>query len=201
LVQRKNLFSINRLDVGERKNGIKIFTKYQPISGYKIIRAVFTVPESVAACLALIKDSPSANLWMNRVIKFETIEEKSSYEWFTYGELDIPWPFDNKDFISHNTVAYDEKTQSVTVKIKSKPDFIPPKKGKHRVKESEGVWYFVPTSNGTEVCYEIFAAPDGAGILPAWMFNSLVVASIYESMEGMIKLLQTQKYRSASISF
>jgi hypothetical protein len=145
-------------------------------------------------------DSEGATEWINRMKIFKDLKVINDTVWYTYSEVEIPFPFKNKDFITKNVISQDKKTKIVTIAIKSVPDFIPEKEGKSRIRKSEGFWQFKPVGLGkTEITYTFYAEQDGS--LPAWLVNPIVVNSVYDTMLGLQKMYGKKQYQEAKMSF
>ncbi|WP_020530860.1 hypothetical protein [Flexithrix dorotheae] len=164
------------------KSGIQIYTKNIEEVGFKQIKATVKLESSVESCVALIKDANAGKDWINRVVEFKDLKIENDSLWYTYAEIDIPWPFNNKDLVSKNKLVVDQKSGAVTIFLESMPDFIPEADGKKRIKKSEGSWKFIPQEDGTtEVIYQIFAEPND--FLPQWLVNMVVIGSIFDTFQ------------------
>ncbi|MBX2843636.1 MAG: hypothetical protein KTR26_17835 [Flammeovirgaceae bacterium] len=162
------------------KSGIQIYTKNLEEVGFKQIKATVILESSVESCVALIKDAEAGKDWINRVVEFKDLKIENDSLWYTYAEIAIPWPFNNKDLVSKNKLKLDKNTGIVTVFLESEPGFIPEAEGKNRIKKSEGSWQFIPQSDGTtEVIYQIYAEPND--FLPQWLVNLVVIGSIFDT--------------------
>jgi hypothetical protein len=109
----------------------------------------------------------------------------SATEWYTYAEMSLPFPFQNRDLISHNLLQ--ENENHVIIHLESQPNFIAEQKDKVRMKTSKGKWEFKQLSdNEVEIVYEFFSEP--AVALPQWFVQPFIVQGIYNTLEAMKKI-------------
>jgi hypothetical protein len=178
----------------KEQDGIRIYTRKFGNKNFRQIKTVMQVPVSPEVMAAVIRDSEGAIHWVDRAKIFRDIKVVSPTEWYTYTEVEIPFPFRNKDIVTRNQLQTDEVAKTATVSIKSLPDFIPTQKGKDRIQKSEGTWTFRELkTNQTEITYLIFAEPDG--ILPQWIVTPLVVGSIFKTMKNLEQVCLKEKYK------
>lgn len=171
------------------KDGIQIYTRRLEGSGYKEIRGVVEVKANIEACIALLKNERIATDWVDRMILYKNVEVPNDTLWFTYGEIAIPWPFNNKDFVAENTLVVQPDGQKATIKISSKPDKLPEEDGRKRIRLSEGTWVFEKLANGkVRASHQIYA--EANDFLPPWLVNWVVVGSVYNTFEGFKKQLE-----------
>jgi hypothetical protein len=145
------------------KNGIEVYTRNQT---HLQVKSVISINAPLSGMVALIKDDQAATQWIDRMSAFENIRTVNDQEWYTYGEIAIPWPFKNRDVISRNQISQDAETGDVVITIVSVPDYMAEKPGKSRIGQSEASWTFRPGPDGTLTVTYVADAP--AEDLPAW---------------------------------
>ncbi len=166
--------------------GIKIYTRRLESSGYKEIKGEVEVDTDLLTCVALLQNEKAATDWVDRMVVYENLEVLSDSIWYTYGEIAIPWPFNNKDFVAKNTLIFLPEEEKAIIKISSNPDFIPEKDGKKRIRLSEGTWVFEQTKEGkVKASHSIYA--EANDFLPPWLVNWVVVGSVFNTFEGFRK--------------
>ncbi len=171
------------------KDGIQIYTRRLEGSGYKEIKGVVEVKASIKNCINLLKNERAAIDWVDRMILYKNVEVFNDSLWFTYGEIAIPWPFTNKDFVAENTLVLQPDGQKATIRISSRPNRLPEENGKKRIKLSEGRWVFEKLKNGKiKASHQIYA--EANDFLPPWLVNWVVVGSVYNTFEGFKKQLE-----------
>ncbi len=173
-------------------DGIVIMHRPYQNTSFREVRGVMYVKNSPQSLLALIKDAEAGTAWINRMSVFQTLQIVSAQEWYTYGELAIPFPFQNRDLISQNIVII--TPQYTKVSITSVPNYLPEKANKVRIKKSEGFWQFTPQPNGTtEVAYQFYTEPNIS--LPRWFTEPLVVSGIHKTMRNLREYVKKEKYK------
>jgi len=172
--------------------GIQIFTRRLEGSGYKEIKGVVEVNTSLQDCIVLLQNEKAATKWVDRMVEYKNLEVLNDSIWFTYGEIAIPWPFNNKDFVAENKLMVNPLQDIVTITISSKPDYIPEKEGKKRIKLSEGKWIFEKLENGkVKATHRIYA--EANDFLPPWIVNWVVVGSVFNTFEGFREQVEGTK--------
>ena len=167
-------------------DGIKVYTRKMEGTGFKEIKAVVEVEASIENCVELFKNASAATSWVNRMLEYRDLEIVNDSVWYTYGELEIPWPFTNKDFVAKNTLINKLDSGKSEITISSIPDYFPEQEDKKRIKHSEGKWIFKRLSNGkVEASHKIFA--EANDFLPPWLVNWVVVGSVHKTFEGFRK--------------
>lgn len=174
----------------KNSEGIKVYNRTYQNTEFKEYKAVMKVTTSLNALIKLIKNDTLAKNWISRVKKFHTLKTVSDKEWYTYAEMSLPFPFQNRDLISHNILQEDQN--QVIIQLVSQPNFIAEKKDKVRMKTSKGKWEFRQLSdNEVEVIYEFFSEP--AVALPQWFVQPFIVQGIYNTLETMRKIAVQNK--------
>jgi hypothetical protein len=170
-------------------DGIQIYTRRLEGSGYKEIKGEIEVNATLVNCVALLKNEKAATKWVDRMVVYQNLDVLSDTVWYTYGEIAIPWPFTNKDFVAKNTLILTPEEGKILIKISSSPDYIPEKDGKKRIRLSEGTWVFEQTETGiVKASHSIYA--EANDFLPPWLVNWVVVGSVFNTFEGFREQLQ-----------
>ncbi|MDW7690404.1 hypothetical protein R9C00_23410 [Flammeovirgaceae bacterium SG7u.111] len=174
-------------ELSKSEEGIEIYVRRMETSGFRQVLAKMKTDAFPTTCLALIQDAEAATSWIDRMVKFELIDAENDSVWYTYGEIGIPWPFQNKDLISKNSVTSDSLGSHICVALESVPDYLPEEEGKARIKDSEGKWEFYEKEGKTEIAYTMYA--EANDFLPNWLVEKIVVGSVFKTMENMKALL------------
>jgi hypothetical protein len=183
----------------KNEEGIQIFTRKYADKSFKQIRATMTLEASLSTMTAIIKDDKETIQWADRLKEYKNLKVINNTEWYCYAIAAIPWPFKNKDIITHNVLTQDS-SKVVNIHIVSKPDYIPATSDNDRIKKSEGSWNFKPLGNGkVEVTYLFYTEPDG--ILPQWMVTPLVVGSIFKTMQGLKRMTTSAKFKTVQLPY
>jgi hypothetical protein len=179
-------------------NNIKIYNRNYSQTQFKEYQAIMVIKSSLKNCIALIKDDNAAKSWINRIKEFRTIKVISPQEWFTYTEISLPFPFQNRDLISHNKISNlsldnvlvgNYKAEIIKIELLSVPDFIPENTDKVRMKKSHGFWQFRQLPNQEiEVIYHFFSEPVIA--LPQWFVEPFIIKGIHTTLTKMREVVK-----------
>jgi hypothetical protein len=165
-------------------DGIQVYIRRMEDTGYRQLKAEAFLDRNLEGCVRLIRDAKAGTEWIHRMIVFEDLGAVNDTTWYTYGEITIPWPFQNKDLISRNTLSRNRSTGAVDITLESMPTHLPEKEGIKRIRQSEGKWRFEPqSSQKTKVIYTVYAEQDD--FLPDWLVSRVVVASIHKTISQM----------------
>lgn len=205
--QSNNLFSRsefvreNGWELQKDEDGIQIFSRTLPGSKLKQRKGTAIINSDINGVVALIKDAEAGPLWIDRMIDFKSLKIVSEKEWYTYSELEIPWPFENRDLITQNVISQDPKTRTVTITLTSFPKFIPVKEGKVRMGESEGSWTIEPLGKEQVKITYLMWSEAGKFTFPQAFITPIVVNSIHSTIKNMKKLLESEKYKNVKLPF
>ncbi len=184
LLAQENAWEENKL-----KDGITVLSREKSSEKTKEFRVEMEVEATLETLVSVIKNASLGTKWINRAVKFKTLEELTPEEWYSYTEIAIPWPFLNKDLITRNTLTADSLLRFVEISMISEPNFIPEKEGLSRLQHSEGVWRFEKTDKSkTLVSYEVFARSSGG--LPAWVVTPIIVHGLYVTLKDMRQVVK-----------
>jgi hypothetical protein len=175
----------------KEEGGIRVYSRPYQHKSFKQFRTQMEVETSPEVMTAVIRDSQGALAWVDRAKVFKDLKVVSTSEWYSYTEIEIPFPFKNKDIVTHNQLWQD--SLGIGVRIVSEPDFVPTEKGKDRIEKSEASWYFKALPGGkTQVTYLVYSEPDG--ILPQWLVAPLVAGSLHHTMKNLRQACKARKY-------
>lgn len=181
-------------------NGIKIYTSIVPESKIKAIKVECdykATPTQFVAVLIDIKNSPE---WLYHTKFCRVVKQISPKELYYYSEVTLPWPAENRDFVSHLTVSQNPETKVVLVNGPAVPGLIPTKNGLVRVEHSGSLWEITPSSNGTiRVKYTLHVDPGGE--LPAWLINMFGTEAPIQIFKNLKTELPKPEYKNAVLSF
>jgi hypothetical protein len=173
--------------LAKNSNNIKIYSRIYLQTHFKEYQAVMVIKTTPIKLLALVKDDKVSKDIASRVKEFKTLKIISDHEWFTYAEISLPFPFQNRDLISRNLVTMSDAM--IKVDLLSMPDFLPKNTDKVRMQNSKGFWQFKQLPNNeVEVTYQFFAEPVVA--LPQWFVAPFIVGSIHSTFEKMREKVQ-----------
>ena len=182
----------------KNENGISIFTRAYPNSNYKEFKAVMTVQSTLSCLVALKNDFENYPAWYHECPEAHTIKVISPKEGYYYITKKLPWPFDGRDMVIHYWTTQDLSDKSVTIKNVAEGKYQPENKDWVRIYDLNGFWKFTPKGNGNiEVVYQLHAEPNGS--IPAWLANSTVVDTPFNTFMKMKEMIKQPKYANAKL--
>ncbi|HEY9114288.1 MAG TPA: START domain-containing protein [Bacteroidales bacterium] len=173
----------------KEKDGISVFTR--EVGGLKIkeFKATATIRTNTEFLVAMVLDAETYVDWIDKMEVAEIIEKVNSNEFYIYSEVDVPWPFENRDIVTLNKVNRNHENGSVKIEIAAVTGKVPEKEGVVRMPESGGFWQFTPQKDGkTAVVYQYLADPGGG--IPDWLVNAFLVDGPYKTLENMKRIAE-----------
>ncbi|MEJ2593806.1 MAG: START domain-containing protein [bacterium] len=171
-------------NLAKDKNGIQVYTRDTENSKFKEYKSVTEMSASPERLLEILLDVEDYTTWMSNVKVAEILDQQGEDNYYIYSEVNVPWPFDNRDQITLSEVIREPSTGSIRIRITILPDYKPEKKGVVRVSSGNGLWAFTPLGNGKTRVYHRFAGDPG-GSIPAWVVNIFLVDGPYKNMIGL----------------
>lgn len=169
--------------LAKEKDGIEVYTRKTEgfeLKEYKSIAIVDASPEKL---LKILKDVDSYKEWMANV-KIAKLLKDDEDRFYVYTEVNVPWPFDNRDQVTVSVVSKKPETGIIEIKIDVVADYLPENKGIIRLPAGGGYWIFTPLPDGKTELYHQFAGDPG-GSIPSWLANMFLVDGPYKTMLGL----------------
>ena len=166
------------------KNGIQVYTRSTESSKFKEYKSVTELEASPAELLEILLDVEAYAEWMANVKEASLLKKQGDDMFFIYSEVNVPWPFDNRDQVTLSTVTRGPQQGEIRIGIKILPGYIPEKDGVVRIPSGAGLWTFIPLQNGKTRVYHRFGGDPG-GNIPAWIVNIFLVDGPYKTMIGL----------------
>jgi len=181
-------------------DGIKVYTSIVPNSKIKAIKVECdykATPSQFVAVLLDIKNSPE---WLYHTKFCKVFKQVSAQELYYYSEVTLPWPAENRDFVSHLAVSQNPTTKVIFVDGPAVPGFIPVKSNIVRVDHSGSHWEITSLSKDEiRVIYTLHVDPGGA--LPAWLINMFATEAPAQIFKNLKTELQKPAYKNATLPF
>jgi len=123
---------------------------------------------------ALVGDPSNLDWWADDVKNIRVLFFEKDKVIRYYFEYHVPWPFSNRDLVTHVKIEKDPVTGTKTIYSTPLPGVEPPKPGLVRVTDYWQKWTLQPLENGLiHITLEGYIDP--AGDVPAWLYNIVVV--------------------------
>ena len=171
------------------RDGIKVYAKTVPDSRIKAMKAECTLDAGADEVIALLLDVKAAERWVCHTKSCKLIRKVSDTELFYHTEVSLPWPLDNRDFVTHLRVIKHEKSDIVTVEAPAVPGIVPLREGIVRINASINRWLIRPLPNG-KVWVEYMLQVDPGGHIPAHVVNMFACRAPIETFQNMRKVLR-----------
>jgi hypothetical protein len=182
----------------KNESGIQVYTRTITGSGIKDVRVVNTVKSSLSGLIALFLDVEKYPEWMYACRESKVLRVVNSRELYNYVVTDLPWPFSDRDVISHFTLEQDSLTKIVTFTKTGEPAYIPEVEDYVRVPHFKSVYKLIPV-NRDSVNVQLETHIDPGGNLPDWLINSNLINAPFKTTLEMINMLP--RYQSASFPY
>jgi hypothetical protein len=182
------------------KNGVSMYNREFLNHGIKQfkLKTVFK-GTTLAAIFATFRDHESYPEWQKDIKEIKTLKKVTEIENIDYYNIEIPWPFKNRDAIYHQKISYNHTDKSLNLSFTCEPSFIPEVENRVRMKDAAGSWKFLKKPNGDiEVEYQNYSDPVG---IPAEVVNMIFSDALFRTMENLRKQVQKEKYRNKKYTF
>jgi hypothetical protein len=179
--------------------GIRIFTRKEDSSNYRSVKVECTIQCSTAALVSVLLDIGRNQEWVYHVKSAHLLKKFSDHELVYYSEFITPWPFTNRDLISH-LKAEQTSAGALTIESHGEPNYLPVKKGIVRIPFSHSTWTITPvTTTSQKLEYIIQFDPGGA--IPAWLTNMFLTDGPSETFKRLKERVRLPEYQNAHLSF
>ncbi len=181
------------------EDGIQVFTASTDSSAFKCIKVECTVKASPSQLVALLMDINKQHEWVYGSKSAEVIKVIKPNEFIFHSEVDVPWPYTDRDYIAHITVNQ-TSPEHLTIDSHSEPDMLPVKDGIVRVRKSSAHWDV--TSLGKDLIKIVYTVSfDPAGSVPAWLTNMFVTKGPFQTFQKLKNNVGQPAYRNVHYDF
>lgn len=182
------------------QGGIQVYSR--AVDGWKIreIRSVTRVPARLSSVVAVVGDVAAAPKLSDIVSESVIHQRQSDTRQQLYTVIRMPWPLDDRDLLTQREIRQDPATLAVTISNVALAEGLSPKKGRVRITQSRQQWQLTPEADG-RVLAEMRSLTDPAGPIPSSVINSMSVGAPFSTMEKLRTLVQSEKYRQASLGY
>ena len=171
------------------KQGIKIYTRSLEGSKLKEFKAYTELNTSIEILAEVLMDVEHYTDWTENIKHSKLLKEISDKEIIIYSELKVPWPFDNRDVVDQTQIYWSVNKDSLTLEIKSIPDYIQEKEEIVRMPLADGGWEIYRNGNDKiSIAYHFAADPGGR--IPSWLVNMFIVDGPYKTLNNLRSYLK-----------
>ncbi len=184
------------------RNGIEVFIRDVPDSKFKELKMRFEIDgECLCELVSILQDIPSYSNWNYKCVNARHLNRVSNFESFNYYLFDFPWPFDDRELITHTTMQQDSVSRVIKLRNKglnSHPD-IPDDDGNTRVMDHINAWVITPLEGKIQIEYLLRSAPGGH--VSAWVYNKAIDLGPIKTMEALKEVVKSGKYRDRKLDW
>jgi hypothetical protein len=174
------------------RDGIKVYAKTVSDSKIKAMKAECVLDAGTEEVIALLMDVSAAEKWVCHTKSCTLIRKISDTELLYHTEVSLPWPLDNRDFVTHLKVSRNTATGIVTVDAPAVPGILAERQGVVRVSHSVNRWIIKPLPNGkTWVEYTLQVEPGGH--IPAHVVNMFACHAPIETFQRMRRAIADRR--------
>lgn len=156
------------------ENGIKTFEEKSPHQDKVAFRGEVIIPAPLLNVITVMHDKELRKHWVDSYLESRLIEQEDQFNRIEYHLTQVPWPFQNRDFVYHVKTRVHFQPLSVELTMGSVDDA--------RVPEREGVVrgeivlckYLIQeqkNENGVNTVVIVEMSVDPKGAIPAWIVN------------------------------
>ena len=110
------------------KKGIKVFARKNNGFKFNELKVETLFDGKISQLAAVILDVNNQKDWVYKTIKSELLKEATGADLFYYTEIEVPWPFDNRDMVVRMTIDQNPQNKVTTITAKNVDDYLPAKK-------------------------------------------------------------------------
>ncbi len=184
----------------KNENGIKVFTRPAIVQKFDELKAECVFGGRISQLAAVLLDVNNHTRWSYKTLKSQLLQTLSPTDFFYYTEIKCPWPFQNRDVVSHFSLKQDIKTRVLTVEARDIKGYLPDKPGITRLVYSRVDWIITPLDKKRfKVEYRVQVDPGGSA--PTWILNLFATKGPYESLMKLREEINRPPYLQAKFSF
>lgn len=177
------------------RNGIKVYARTVADSKIRAMKAECVLDAGVDEVVALLLDVNATEQWVCHTKSCRLVRRISETELLYHTEVSLPWPLDNRDFVTHLKVLKADKSEVVTVEAPAVPGIVPVRKGIVRIDHSINRWLIRSLPDG-KVWVEYTLQVDPGGNIPAHVVNMFACQAPIETFQNMRKVLRARRNRA-----
>ncbi|NTU94025.1 MAG: START domain-containing protein [Chlorobiaceae bacterium] len=173
--------------------GIRVFSSKvpgSPVLGFKG-EAEFKVP--FRKLVSLFHDFRSYGRWVHQLAEMEVLDHNDELEYVIRQVINTPWPMPKREMIVR-TGLHASEAGAVALTMQGVPDYLPPRTDLHRVRETRGVWVFMPLEGGKVHVTFVMHMNPGSDVPPA-LSNAALFEVPYYSLQKMRILAEDASYK------
>jgi hypothetical protein len=154
-----------------------------PVLAYQGV-AIIDAP--ISKVIGVIRDIDRRPEWANRIAEARVLKTHSDHERTEYVRTEVPWPFQDRDFVYRAGIRFDPTAKSVTVDIRSVEDpATPPRDGLVRGLIHDGSFTATAIDSGKRTKIVAKAHAEPRGNIPTWIVNLVQKTFPKKTIQGL----------------
>ncbi len=142
------------------KDGVVVHTLKKQGKFVLQMKATKRFKSKLSAFVSVMQDHDA--MCTHGCIEAKVLKKEDSHLLSTFTRFDLPFPFQDREWVLENHFAQDSSTKEIIYKIIAVPDIVPENKGFVRIRHFNNCWRFIPVGNG-EVDVEWISDMDQGG--------------------------------------
>jgi hypothetical protein len=171
----------------KQADGIDVYTRPVEGSYIKEFKGEALVGVDAEAIVALLRDADRFKDWFPNTSESRLLKRNGDTS-YQYSVMATPWPISDRDNVLRSVTTRDASTGQVEITVNAAPTEHPVQDGRHRVTSARGSWQLTPRGPGRTFVTFIMHLEPGGG-LPDWMVNARIVATPFEALMNLRKVL------------
>ncbi len=127
----------------ENSEGVKIYFRWIDLPDKVRVRerkAEILVHCSLQRTLEAVTNEKEIPVWMSGIKKLSILHRENSVKWYTYSLYGLPWPFNDRELITLNSVSTNPKKDKILLNMHSSDESYPAAKGVERLTHYKASW-------------------------------------------------------------
>jgi hypothetical protein len=179
----------------DRLRDIKTYARLEDGKRYRSFKATVTMKDLKPETLVrVLLDFENYYKWYWQVIETKLLKRVSATEYYIYMVHRAPAGLPDRDVILHATVELQTANKNfVTLKVRTEPDFLPPKPPLVRMIAEDLSFKFTPLE-GRDIFVEAEGYVDPGGRVPSWAANFVQHSAPYSVALGAMRMVKKEEY-------
>lgn len=181
--------------ISDSNDEIAVFERWVEIKEGRSVRerkGEFSVRCTAEQALNVIENVEKTPDWMTGVKEAFRLEQPAEQGFYVYTLYKVPWPFSDRDLISHYKKTTDDQNGQIIINISSNSSLIPKKKNVHRMEEYTAQWN-IQRISANEVKIVFTAISHEAPPFPRWMMDPVLKKIFTNNLSNLKQLILNQQ--------
>jgi hypothetical protein len=184
----------------ERDAELTIYSKERTKSGMIPLKTIYSVPYSIEEVVAVIVDTSKKTKWVPRLSRSYIHKKINLSSTIEYAEVDMPWPFTDRDLIFQTVAEVGEDLQTVTFDIKSVEDGTIVEKSNIRAQISGVKLVLRYDSKSKRTIIESEGSTNPGGWIPNWLISFFQKSEVKRTARNFMGQIERKLYSEKDLN-